>query len=118
MAKKKKIDIPKYKIDIYWSEEDECFISNIPELKNCKTHGKTYEEAAKMAHEAIVGYVEALIKAGLEPPIPISQQDFSGKFNVRTGSDIHRKAVLAAASEEKSLNKFVIDAIKDKLKSG
>ena len=118
MARKKKIEIPKYKIDIYWSKEDECFISNVPELKNCRTHGETYEEAASMAREAIEGYVEALLKSGEEPPVPISEQDFSGKFNVRAGSDIHRKAVLAAASEEKSLNKFVVDAIKDRLKSG
>ena len=38
---------------------------------------------------------------------------FKGSFNVRTGPDLHRQAVIAAHGQ--SLNSFVCDAIKEKI---
>ena len=36
---------------------------------------------------------------------------FSGKFNVRLAPEMHEKAVIAAAAENKSLNEWVAEAI-------
>lgn len=46
-------EIPKYSMTIQWSPEDDAFIVTIPELPGCKTHGASYEEAAKHGHEII-----------------------------------------------------------------
>jgi predicted RNase H-like HicB family nuclease len=35
----------KYEIIIYWSQEDACFIAEVPELPECKSDGKTHAEA-------------------------------------------------------------------------
>lgn len=35
----------KYEIIIYWSEEDQAFISEVPELPGCMAHGDTHETA-------------------------------------------------------------------------
>ena len=35
----------KYEVIVYWSNEDDCFISEMPELPGCMSDGKTYEEA-------------------------------------------------------------------------
>ena len=35
----------KYEIIIYWSEEDEAFIAEVPELAGCMADGATYQEA-------------------------------------------------------------------------
>ena len=35
----------KYEIIIYWSEEDEAFIAEIPEFAGCAADGSTYYEA-------------------------------------------------------------------------
>ena len=35
----------KYEIIIYWSEPDQSFIAEVPELGGCKSDGKTYQEA-------------------------------------------------------------------------
>jgi antitoxin HicB len=48
-----------YTMTIYWSEEDQCYLVSVPDLKehvinwNTLTHGDTYEEAARMGTEAI-----------------------------------------------------------------
>ncbi|MBF0235650.1 MAG: type II toxin-antitoxin system HicB family antitoxin [Desulfamplus sp.] len=35
----------KYEIIIYWSNEDEAYIADVPELQGCMAHGDTYESA-------------------------------------------------------------------------
>jgi predicted RNase H-like HicB family nuclease len=42
-----------YEIDIFWSNEDGCFIACVPDLENCAAWGMSYEEALAQAHVAI-----------------------------------------------------------------
>ena len=37
--------INKYEIIIYWSDEDQAFIAEIPELPGCMAHGDSHEAA-------------------------------------------------------------------------
>ena len=32
-----------YEVIIYWSEEDQAFVAEVPELPGCLADGKTYE---------------------------------------------------------------------------
>jgi predicted RNase H-like HicB family nuclease len=43
----------KYTIEIFWSDEDGCFVACVPDLENCAAWGATYEEALDQAHLAI-----------------------------------------------------------------
>jgi predicted RNase H-like HicB family nuclease len=43
----------RYEIIIYWSEEDNAYIAEVPELPGCMTHGESYEEAVRNAKDAI-----------------------------------------------------------------
>jgi antitoxin HicB len=69
-----------YTIHIEVAEEGG-FIVNVPALSGCVTQGETYDEAVSMAHEAIEGYVEALVKAG--EPIPEEKASFTSYLTVR-----------------------------------
>jgi len=45
---------PKYSLIIRWSEEDQCYIAWVPEFgTGTKTHGATYEKAAKAGQDVI-----------------------------------------------------------------
>lgn len=37
--------MPKYEIILYWSEEDQVFVAEVPELPGCMAHGDTEETA-------------------------------------------------------------------------
>lgn len=48
--------------------EEGGYVVTVPALAGCVTEGDTYEQAIANAHEAIEGFIEALVKAG--EPIP------------------------------------------------
>ena len=58
----------KYEIDIFWSEEDGCFIACVPDLENCAAWGDTYEEALAQAHVAI--RADLISRENVGEPIP------------------------------------------------
>ncbi|MEW6102938.1 MAG: type II toxin-antitoxin system HicB family antitoxin [bacterium] len=43
----------RYEIIIYWSEEDNAYIAEVPELPGCMAHGENYESAVKNVRDAI-----------------------------------------------------------------
>lgn len=43
----------KYRIILYWSEEDSVFIADVPELPGCMAHGDTQDEALRNVNDAI-----------------------------------------------------------------
>ncbi|MCL0085859.1 type II toxin-antitoxin system HicB family antitoxin [Thermodesulfovibrionales bacterium] len=58
----------KYEIIVYWSEEDEAYIAEIPELPGCMADGVTYEEALKNAQIVISEWIETATSLGREIP--------------------------------------------------
>ncbi|MFZ3064268.1 MAG: type II toxin-antitoxin system HicB family antitoxin, partial [Nitrospirota bacterium] len=60
----------KYEIIIYWSNEDEAFIAEVPELPGCMAHGKSTEEALKNANEAIQLWIDTAKEFGDSIPGP------------------------------------------------
>jgi len=60
----------KYEIIIYWSNEDQVFIAEVPELPGCMAHGDTQESALKNAHEAIQLWLDTAKEFGDPTPEP------------------------------------------------
>ncbi len=58
----------KYEIIIYWSNEDNAFIAEVPELPGCIAHGETPEKALRSAKEAIRLWIDTAKEFG--DPIP------------------------------------------------
>lgn len=60
----------KYEIIIYWSDEDNSFISEVPELPGCIADGKTYLEAIKNTEIIINEWIETAKELGRIIPEP------------------------------------------------
>lgn len=60
----------KYEMIIYWSEEDDAFVVDVPELPGCMAHGETREAAMQAANEAIELWVETAREEGRQVPEP------------------------------------------------
>jgi predicted RNase H-like HicB family nuclease len=60
----------KYEVIIYWSEEDQAYVAEVPELPGCAAHGPTQEEALASAQEAIRLWIDAAKEFGDPVPAP------------------------------------------------
>ena len=60
----------KYEIIIYWSEIDNSYIAEVPELAGCMADGKTYAEALENAEVIINEWIETAVFIGREVPEP------------------------------------------------
>ena len=59
-----------YSINIQWSDRDNAYLVNVPELPGCHTHGETYEEALKNGLEVIELWLDTAREQGWAIPEP------------------------------------------------
>lgn len=60
----------KYEIILYWSEEDNMFIAEVPELPGCMADGETRMEALSNAEQIINEWIETAKEMGRPIPTP------------------------------------------------
>jgi len=70
LAKQRRISMKDYHINIFYSEEDEGYIADIPDLKFCSAFGETPEEALRELQIAKAAWIEAAHAEGKPIPPP------------------------------------------------
>ena len=59
-----------YEIIIYWSNEDQAFLAETPELPGCMAHGNSYEEALRNVRDAMTFWLDVAREQGESIPVP------------------------------------------------
>jgi predicted RNase H-like HicB family nuclease len=62
------MSVAKYHIDIFWSDEDDCWVANVPDLKYCSAFGDSPAEAAREIEIAMGLWLE--VQEETARPIP------------------------------------------------
>jgi predicted RNase H-like HicB family nuclease len=60
----------RYEIVLYWSEEDETFIAEVPELPGCVADGATHGDALEAVMTVMDEWIETAKELGREIPLP------------------------------------------------
>jgi predicted RNase H-like HicB family nuclease len=60
----------RYEIIVYWNNEDQAFIAEVPELPGCAADGTTYQEAIANAEVVIKEWIETAAELGRPIPEP------------------------------------------------
>ncbi|XZN89013.1 MAG: type II toxin-antitoxin system HicB family antitoxin [Microcoleus sp.] len=60
----------KYEVIIYWSEEDQAFIAEVPELPGCAADGENYQEALQNLEIMMQEWIETARQLGRIVPQP------------------------------------------------
>jgi predicted RNase H-like HicB family nuclease len=60
----------KYEIIIYWNNDDNLFIAEVPELAGCKADGNSYAQALQNAEVIINEWIETANSLGRSIPEP------------------------------------------------
>ncbi|MES0490222.1 MAG: type II toxin-antitoxin system HicB family antitoxin [Leptospirales bacterium] len=96
-----------YTASIEFDEEAEIFFGKVVDLKDVITfQGKTVDDLKNEFINSIDDYLDFCKIKNRNPEKP-----YSGKFNIRIQSDLHRKIAVKAAKEHKSINDLVVDAL-------
>lgn len=98
---------------VEWSKEDGCYVGSCPGLMLGGVHGddeaKVYAELCQAVEEWIVIHE----RDGMPLPPATVGKDYSGKFVVRVGKDLHRELVACALRDGVSLNSYCARVLRE-----
>jgi predicted RNase H-like HicB family nuclease len=60
----------RYEVIISWSDNDGCFVAEVPELPGCMADGSTHQDAARNAEIAIRDWLDTAAQLGRAIPQP------------------------------------------------
>jgi len=67
----------KYELILFWSEEDQVFIAEVPELPGCMADGASYAEAVANAEKVIQEWIHTAQEMGRPIPTPRGRLRFA-----------------------------------------
>ena len=101
---------------VEWSEEDQCYVGHCPGLMLGGVHGddesRVYKELCKVVEE----WIELYQEDGEPLPSPTAGKQYSGKFNLRVGKDLHEQLSIAALKSGESLNSYCAKKLQESQK--
>lgn len=104
----------KYLKIVEWSEKDNCYIGSVPGWIGPCCHGDNEEKVYKELCQVVDEWIEIYTEEGKQLPNE-TNKEYSGKFILRTGPELHKALVVRAVSEGDSLNKYVVKKLKKTL---
>jgi predicted HicB family RNase H-like nuclease len=108
-------NILKYKnfiATVRYSEQDEAFTGRIEGIDSVVSfEGQSVKELKSSFAEAVESYLDFCHRKGISD----TQKSYSGMFNVRINSDLHRRAAIIAKTHGITLNSFVKESIERNL---
>ena len=100
---------------VEWSDEDGCYIGRAPGLMLGGIHGDDETKVYKQLCRAVEEWIEIYENDGDPLPPAAAKKNYSGKFNLRVGKDLHEQIAVTAIKEGKSLNRFCVDTLKKEI---
>ena len=101
------IEYKGYVGSVEFSEEDGLFFGKVMGIRAMISYeGRDAKELISDFHGAVDDYLVMCSSEGIEP-----EKAYKGSFNIRITPELHRKAVIAAAARQMSLNSFVESSI-------
>lgn len=103
-------DSNRYPANVFWSDEDEGFIAEAPDLPGCSAFGETQAGALAELQDAIAAWTEAAKSAGNPIPEPSrpAVERHSGKVLLRMPRSLHTELTVAAKRDDVSLNQYIV----------
>ena len=103
----------KYLKIVEWSEEDQCYVGTCPTLMLGGVHGddeaKVYEELCQTVDE----WVEIYKQDGEPLPPATAGREYSGKFVIRVGKDLHKALAVDALRAGESMNSYCVRLLRE-----
>ncbi|MBW2186206.1 MAG: toxin-antitoxin system HicB family antitoxin [Deltaproteobacteria bacterium] len=103
---------------VEWSEDDQCYIGSIPSWLGACCHGDEEEAVYHELCQILDEWIEIYHKDGKKLPAATANKKFSGKFQLRAGSELHQILTIRAMQAGDSLNSYCVKVLRTVASSG
>jgi len=100
-----------YSYRVIWSSEDEEYVALCAEFPSLSYLDESRITALNGITDLVKDIVVDMETNGEKVPTPISEKQYSGKFQVRIPPERHRMLAIQAAEQNVSLNRYVADKL-------
>ena len=91
---------------VEWSDEDQCYVGSIPGWIGKCCHGDNEIEVYHQLGQILEEWIEIYEEDKIPLPPSIAAKKYSGKFQLRIDSDLHKALAIKAMQADQSLNNF------------
>lgn len=98
---------------VEWSDEDGCYVGTCPGLMLGGIHGKDETKVYAELCQTVDEWIAIHAKDALPLPPATAGRDYSGKFVVRVGKELHRELAVHALREGVSLNSYCSKVLRE-----
>ncbi|MGH3676506.1 MAG: type II toxin-antitoxin system HicB family antitoxin [Mycobacterium sp.] len=104
-----------YTYRVEWSTDTEQYMARCVEITGLLASAPTAQQALARIEAAVVEHLREMDEVfGGEPPTPLTEQNYSGRFMVRTSRALHARLMVEAAEQGVSLNQWVAQKLADR----
>ena len=97
---------------VEWSDEDQCYVGSIPGWIGKCCHGVNEVEVYHQLGQILEEWIEVYEEDKIPSPSSITAKKYSGKFQLRIDSDLHKALAIRAMQADESLNNFCNKVLK------
>ncbi|MBN1674078.1 MAG: toxin-antitoxin system HicB family antitoxin [Kiritimatiellae bacterium] len=98
---------------VEWSEEDQCYVGTCPGLMLGGIHGDDETQVYRELCQAVEEWIEIYEQDGDPLPAATAAREYSGKFVVRVGKDLHKVLAIDAMRHGESLNAHCLHLLRE-----
>ena len=98
---------------VEWSEEDRCYVGTCPSLMLGGVHGDDEAEVYRELCEVVEEWLEIYQRDGDPIPPATAGKEYSGKFVLRVGKELHKDLAINALRCGESLNTYCVDVLRE-----
>ena len=96
---------------VEFSENDGVLFGKVQGIRSLISYeGTSVSELVADFHEAVDDYLSLCKEEGTKPEV-----GYKGSFNIRIGSERHKRAAIYAIAHNQTLNAFIAEAVDEKL---
>ena len=105
-------DRDRYLKIVEWSDEDQCYVGSVPGWLGACCHGDNEEKVYHQLCRIVDEWIELYNKDEKILPPSITDKKYSGKFQLRTGDELHKALAIRALQNGESLNNYCINVLR------
>lgn len=103
----------KYLKIVEWSEEDQSYVGTCPTLMLGGIHGDDEAKVYKELCQAVEEWIEIYQEDGEPLPAATAGREYSGKFVIRVGEEIHKALAVDALRLGESMNSYCVRLLRE-----